>query len=100
MNAPRHHGTSLAGRMAEDLLRAWICGDAVRVHTELERSISVPVEACDAGEGERRRLIKAVAGRMRNCPDLLESQSQSPELKLCVCLLGRLVSPWPERAAD
>ena len=94
---------SLAGRMAEDLLIAWISGDAVRVHTELERSISVPVEACDAGEEERRRLIKVVAGRMRNCPDLLESHSQSAELKLCVCLLGRLVSPWPDRqtrAAD
>jgi hypothetical protein len=89
--------------MAEDLLIAWISGDAVRVNQELERSISVPIEACDAGEEERRRLIKVVAGRMRNCPDLLESHSQSPELKLCVCLLGRLVSPWPDRgtrAAD
>jgi len=77
--------------MAENLLKAWLSGDAVRVHTELARSLSVPVGVYDTGEQERRQLLQAVARRMRGCSDLFEPGSQSPELKLYLHLLWHLV---------
>jgi hypothetical protein len=92
MPAALEHAPSLAGRLAENLLKAWLSGDAVRVHSELERSLSVPVEqAYDTGEQERRQLLQAVAGQMRRCPDLLELGTQSPKLKLYLHLLWHLV---------
>jgi hypothetical protein len=84
---------SLAGRLAEELLKAWLSGDAGKVNAELERSISVSVEAYDTGEEERRHLLKAVAERMRNCPSLLGRPSRDAALELCVHLLGHLVAP-------
>lgn len=91
MPAAVQHFSSFAGRLAEDLLKAWVSGDAVKVHAELERSLSVPVEAHDTGEQERRQLLQAVARRMRRYPDLFEPGSQSPELKLYLHLLWHLV---------
>lgn len=82
---------SLAGRLAEDLLKAWLSGNTVKVRVELERSVSVPFEAHDAGEQERRELLKAVAGRMRKYPDLLDGQNEHPEWELYVRLLGHMV---------
>ena len=59
----RNISLSLAGQLAEDLLKAWISGDAMRVNTELERSFSVPVESYDVSEEEQAHLLKAVAGQ-------------------------------------
>lgn len=92
MAAAVQHSSSLAGRLAEDLLRAWISGDMDKVSEELERSSSIPTGASDTGEQERRHLLRAVAERMRNCPDLLEEQGGNPVVELCVHLLGHLVS--------
>jgi hypothetical protein len=87
------HSPSLAGRLAEDLLKAWLSGNAVKVRAELDRSVSVPVEMSDSGEQERRDLLKAVAGRMRKYPDLLDvkNQTQHPEWVVYVRLLGHMV---------
>jgi hypothetical protein len=87
------YSPSLAGRLAEDLLRAWLSGNALKVRAELERSISIPAEVYDTGEQERRDLLKAVAGRMRKYPDLLEVENQNrhPEWELYVRLLGHMV---------
>lgn len=87
----QQHHPSLAGRLAENLLKAWLTGDPGKISTELERSVTVPFEAHDTGEQERRRLLQAVARHMRTCPDLLESDSESPELKLYVRLLWHMV---------
>jgi hypothetical protein len=78
--------------LAEDLLRAWVSGDAVDVNAQLEHSIAVPVESCDSSEEERRHMLKAVAGRMRKCPNLFASGRRDPVLEVCVRLLGHLVS--------
>jgi hypothetical protein len=83
--------SSLASQLAEDLLTAWLSGNAISVRTELERSISVSVEVYDTGEQERRQLLKAVAARMQTCTDLLALQSQTPEVELYVRLLGHMV---------
>lgn len=79
--------------MAEDLLKAWISGNAARVNTELERSFSVPVEDYDVSEEERRYLLKAVAAKMKTRPGLLQVEDQDPMLSLCLNLLKHLVSP-------
>jgi hypothetical protein len=92
MLAPAQHSPSLASRLAGDLLRAWVSGDAVKVNAELEHSISAPFEVCDTSEEERRLMLKAVAARMRECPDLFEPKSQDLALAVCVRLLGHLVS--------
>ena len=91
MQASVQNYASLAGYLAENLLKAWLTGDAAKIHAELEQSVMVPFEASDAGEEERRHLLQAVAIRMKKCPDLLESWTQSPELDLCVRLLWHMV---------
>jgi hypothetical protein len=87
------YSPSLASQLAEDLLKAWLSGNALKVRTELERSISIPVEVFDTGEQERRDLLKAVAAKMRKYPDLLEveNQNQHPEWELYARLLGHMV---------
>jgi hypothetical protein len=92
MHAFAQHGPSLASRLAEDLLKAWVSGDEAKVNAELEHSVSAPFEARDPSEEERRLMLKAVAGRMRKCPDLFESRSQDAVLEVCVRLLGHLAS--------
>jgi hypothetical protein len=93
MQALLQYSPSLAGRLAEDLLKAWLSGNAGKVQAELERSISIPVAVYDTGEQERRDLLKAVAARLRKYPDLLDVQGQSehPEWALYVRLLGHMV---------
>jgi hypothetical protein len=95
MPARAEHSLSLAGQLAEDLLKAWISGNPARVHTELERSSSVPIKAYDVSEEERRYLLKAVAAKMRTRPGLLEveDRDQDPMLSLCLNLLKHLVAP-------
>jgi hypothetical protein len=84
---------TLAGRLAETLLQAWLSGDAVKLHTELVRSISISAAAHDTGEQECRQLLQAVARRMIECPDLLDPPIQRPELKLYAHLLWHLICP-------
>src|ERR1035437_4373211 len=84
---------SLAGRLAETLLKAWLSGDTVKLHTELVRSISISAAAHDTGEQECRQLLQAVARRMIECSDLLDPPIQRPELKLCAHLLWHLICP-------
>ena len=98
MQAPAQNASSLAGRLAEDLLKAWIAGDRLRIETELESSICVPFDGCDGAEEERRQLLKAVAARMWDCRHLPENHGQSPDVELCLNLLGHLVSAWPRSA--
>jgi hypothetical protein len=93
MGACEQPGASLARRLAGELLQAWDSGDAAKVHAQLEHSIGMPIEACDAREEERRQVLKAVAGRMWKCPDLFEFRPQSPVLEVCGRMLGHLASP-------
>jgi hypothetical protein len=83
--------SDLAGHRAGDLLRAWISGDAGRFAHELESILKDPAGACDAGEEERRNLLKAVALRMKQCPDLF-GQTRKAGIELCLNLLGHLVT--------
>jgi len=85
----RHH-PSLAGRLAEDLLKAWLSADTVKIQSEVERSLAAPADARDTGEQERRQLLQAVANRMRNRPDLIGSRGQTPEMSMCAHLLFSL----------
>jgi len=93
MHVMERYSLSLASRLAGDLLRAWDSGDALKVHAQLEHSIALPFEACDAGEEERRHMLKAVAGRMWKCRDLFEARLRDPALEVCGQLLGHLAAP-------
>ena len=81
---------SLSTSLAESLLRAWIIGDADRVHTELQRSGIVEPDYEEGEEAERIQLLKAVAQRMEHCPDLFAPRTADPGLDLCVDLLAHL----------
>src|SRR5208337_2985240 len=80
---------TLSSRLAEDLLKAWMSGDAAKVDAELQRSIAAPREPGDICEEERRHLLKAVAARMRRSGDVF--RERDPVLELCAHLLGHLV---------
>ncbi len=81
---------SLSTSLAESLLRAWIIGDAERVHIELHRSGFVETDFDEGEEAERIQLLKAIAQRMRDCPDLFAPRSADPGLDICVDLLAHL----------
>ena len=82
---------SLAGKLAEDLLKAWIAREQLTVRRELESSISIPMEGCDGGEAERRELLKAVAIRMRARRDAPLLDAPGADLELCMKLLVHIV---------
>jgi len=81
--------TDSVSALAEALLRAWVCGDISRLETELRRSESV-LEDEDGEEGERFQLLKAVAVRMRTCPDVFVTRAVDPRLHMCLRLLAHL----------
>jgi hypothetical protein len=95
----------LAGQRAGDLLRAWISGDAGRLENEIESILSDRAGDCDDGEEERANLLRAVALRMKSCPDVFRLP-RNASLDLCLNLLGHLVAEesdgaplgWPRKA--
>jgi hypothetical protein len=80
------------GTQAEALLRAWMVGDSGRLEAELEKSLSADLPAANDGEEERVQLLRAVAGRMRSCPDPFAPWCVDPGLDLCLDLLTHLIS--------
>ena len=84
------HVPPLSTSLAEALLRAWIIGDAEKVHSELQRSGFVEPDYEEGEEAERIQLLKAVAQRMQHCPDLFAPRATDPGLDLCVDLLAHL----------
>ena len=100
-----NHGDSygrapdLAGQRAGDLIRAWISGDAGRFASEIESILRDATGAGDAGEEERRNLLRAVALRMKKCPHVFD-QPQNAGIELCLNLLGHLVAEETGRAAS
>ncbi len=85
-----HSSHPLSVSLAEALLRAWILGDPRKVSAELERSGFVEPDVDEGQEAERMQLLKAIAQRMRTCPDLFAPRSTDPALDLCVDLLAHL----------
>jgi hypothetical protein len=85
-----HPSHPLSVSLAEALLRAWILGDPRKVSAELERSGFVEPDIEEGQEAERIQLLKAIAQRMRTCPNLFAPPSTDPALDLCVDLLAHL----------
>ena len=81
----------LAGQRAGDLLRAWISGDSRRLEHELESILRDASSPRDAGEEERRHLLRAVAQRMKQFPDVFGSPRKAG-IELCLNLLGHLIT--------
>ena len=90
MRTSLHSRQPLSTSLAEALLRAWIVGDAHKVSAELERSGYIESDLEEGEEAERIQLLKAIAQRMQNCPDLFAPRSTDPGLDLCVDLLAHL----------
>jgi hypothetical protein len=85
---------SLAARQAQELLRAWVCGDLPRLREELDRSALICAGAGANPDSEQLELLKSVASQMRCHPDLYAERSRDPQLGLCVDLLTHLASSF------
>ena len=83
---------SVAARQAQELLRAWVCGDLLRLQAELDRSTFLCRAAEGHPDGEQLELLKSVALQMQCCPDLYAERTMDPQLGLCVDLLMHMAS--------
>jgi hypothetical protein len=79
-----------AGHIAKNLLHAWIGGDLSRLEVELDRTTASPLDEPDDDEMERLQLVKCIAARMKDCPNMFASRSTDPGLDSCVDLLAHL----------
>jgi hypothetical protein len=88
------HSPSAAVRQAQELLRAWVCGDLPRLHAELDRSSFLSLAAEGHPDSEQLELLKSVAGHMKCCRNLYAERTKDPQLGLCVDLLMHLASSF------
>lgn len=82
----------VAVHIAENLLHAWVRGDLDRLEVELDRTTESPFDEPDDEEMERLQLLKSIAARMKDCPNMFATRSTDPGLDLCVDLLAHLAS--------
>src|ERR1035438_6852782 len=83
---------SVAARQAQELLRAWVCGDLRRLQDELQRSTFLWRASDRHPDSEQLELLKSVAIQMQCSPDLYAERATDPKLGLCVDLLMHMAS--------
>ena len=88
------HPPSLAVRQAQELLRAWVCGDLPRLREELDRSTFLSLTSEGQPDGEQLELLRSVAVHMKSCRDLYAERQADPQLGLCVDLLMHLANSF------
>jgi hypothetical protein len=79
-----------AALLANSLMEKWISGDQEQLRQELE-TVSLTPEASEFGdEAERMDLVKQIARRMKDAPDLFQPRSASPRAGIWLDLLDHL----------
>jgi hypothetical protein len=79
-----------AAQLAENLLHTWTRGEFNGLELELNRAAKSPLDAPDDEERERLQLVKSIAVRMKDCPDVFAPRSIDPGLDSCLDLLAHV----------
>jgi hypothetical protein len=89
-------------RRAGDILSAWVCGDQAKLRQEFAKGLDL----CSAPhllplEEENLELLKAVVGRLNECPSVWDAEPTDPMVGVCLSLLMHLAVPpdWSESSA-
>ena len=79
--------TCPATALAKSILDVWLSGDQRRLRLELDsvERMSLPVDSDD-----RCELLKSIAGKMQQSPDLYASRTESPRVGTWLDLLHHL----------
>lgn len=82
--------TCPATTLAKSLLDVWLSGDQRRLRLELRNVGQISLLSGSEDSCDRFELLKSIAGRMRESPDLFASRSESPRLGTWFDLLHHL----------
>jgi len=82
--------TCPAAVLAKSLLDVWLSGDHGRLHRELDRVSRISLNAGDEEEDDRVELLKSIAMRMKESPDLFAARDESPRAGVWFDLLHHL----------
>jgi len=82
--------TCPAAALAKSLLDVWLSGDHARLRQELDHVSRVSLIFNDEDEDDRVELLKSIAMRMKESPDLFATRTESPRVGVWFDLLHHL----------
>jgi hypothetical protein len=82
--------TCPAAALAKSLLDVWLSGDHARLRQELDRVSGASLISSDEDEDDRVELLKSIAMRMKESPDLFASRGENPRVGTWFDLLHHL----------
>lgn len=85
--------------LAKSLLDVWLSGDRAGLHRELDRVSGVSLLPGDEDGDDRVELLKSIAMRMKESPDLFTERAESPRAGVWFDLLHHL-SAVPLESAE
>jgi len=82
--------TCPAAALAKSLLDVWLSGDQARLRQELDHVSHVSLISNDEDEDDRVELLKSIAMRMKESPNLFATRDESPRVGIWFDLLHHL----------
>jgi hypothetical protein len=91
--------TCPAAALAKSLLDVWLSGDHARLRRELDHVSCVSPISNNEDEDDRVEMLKSIALRMKESPDLFATRDESPRVGVWFDLLRHL-SAVPFESAE
>lgn len=85
--------TCPAAALAKSLLDVWLSGDHARLRQKLDHVSHFSLSCEDEDEDDRVELLKSIAMRMKESPDLFATRTESPRVGIWFDLLHHLSVP-------
>jgi hypothetical protein len=82
--------TCPATALAKSLLDVWLSGDRIRLREELDHVTRLSAASASEDEEDRVELLKSIAARMKESPDLFAMRAESPRVGTWFDLLNHL----------
>jgi hypothetical protein len=82
--------TCPAAALAKSLLDVWLSGDHARLRRELDHVSRVTRVADNEDEDDRVELLRSIAVRMKESPDLFAARAENPRIGIWFDLLHHL----------